>query len=141
MTLLKLGLVVLPLFAIAQAQPLNRLCIARDAPSYIESENAQLTALSRETLVNNQFGLFSLVYPALPGNGYPVHFDDEGIMHGSQFDGALWEIKDGDLLVKSNDGEISRVFVYDLKCNSLASDLKTGDQTVLMELAIIQPDT
>lgn len=139
MTLLKLGLCALPLFALAQTQPVDRLCVARDAPSYVESENAQLMVLSAEMLTNNRFGLFSLVYPVLPKNGYPVHFDDEGIMHGSQYDGSLWEISDGDLLVKSKNGTILRVFTYDHLCNSLTSDVNMGDQTVLMELAIVRP--
>lgn len=141
MTFLKLGFFVLPLFAIAQTQAVNRLCIARDAPSYVESENAQMTALSREILTKNRFGLFSLVYPVLPGNGYQVHFNDDGIIHGSQFDGILWEIKDGDLLLKSKNGAILRTFGYDHLCNSLASEVNVGDQTVLMELAIVRPAT
>jgi hypothetical protein len=141
MNFLTLSLFVLPLFAFAQTQPVSRFCIARDAPSYVESENAQMTTLTREILTKNQFGLFSLVYPAQPGNGYQVHFDDDGIMHGSQFGGALWELRDGDLLIKNENGAALRAFYYDHVCNSLISDVNVGDQTVLMELAIVRPAT
>ncbi|HKJ18737.1 MAG TPA: hypothetical protein VJ984_15390 [Xanthomonadales bacterium] len=129
---------VLPAVVFGDGQSLDRSCLANQAPAYDAQKNIELTALNRDMLVGNKFGLFSFVYPALPKNGYPIEFLEDGKIEAMQFGRSRWELIQGELHLTDDHG-VLQVFTYDSRCKSLTSPVRLSDQTVLMELAIVRP--
>ncbi|MBT8078771.1 MAG: hypothetical protein KJO31_09330 [Gammaproteobacteria bacterium] len=134
-------LLLLPFAATAEpdAQPLGSMCLARESATFDAAENARLASLSREILTTRQFGLFSFVYSIMPRDGYPLSFDADGTVQAMQFDGARWTLENRELQLWNANDEVFRTFRYNSRCNSLTSIVKMGDQSILMEIAIVVP--
>jgi len=129
---------VLPALVFGDGRSLDRSCLAREAPEFEEKKNIELNALNKNMLVGNKFGLFSLVYPVLPKNGYPVEFLADGEIEAMQFGRSRWELFQGELHLIDDQGLV-QVFTYDPRCKSLTSPVRLSDRTFLMELAIVRP--
>lgn len=130
---------LLPLSALPASQPVDSICLANQSANFDHAANAKMDALTQEILTTHPFGLFSLVYPIVPEDGFPLTFDADGTVHARQFDGARWTLDNGEVRLWNSSNEVFRTFRYSAKCNTLTSTAMADGQSILIEIAIVRP--
>ena len=125
---------------LGQVRPLGEACIAKHTP-YYSSSNTRLKTIDEKLLISHEFRVFSYIFPQLPANGYPITFEEGGRMGTGQHEGDGWRIQNNELHVLNQNGNVTSRYRFHSRCNSLASEVRIGDSTILMEIAIISENS
>ncbi|WP_395373639.1 hypothetical protein [Marinicella sp. W31] len=102
-------------------------------------KNRELRLLTDEMLVNNQFSLFSVIYPAMPSDGYPIVFNFNGQIGPGQLQGSEWKVQNKSLIINEKNTNES-IYTYNKKCNSLTNRIETDYAVINFEIAIIKSE-
>lgn len=94
--------------------------------------------LTSTLLTENEFRHASLVYPALPVEGYLIRFYRDGAVESENFPADVhWRI-DGEhtLLIETDAG--GHPYTYDARCGTLLREVPFGDGRVSMEIRLVE---
>ncbi len=88
------------------------------------SEEGRLNAAA---LTNNDWRLFSLIYPALPDTGYSIEFRSNNVVETDNLDGVkMWSLAtDGSLLLLGENTVVLYRFRFDSCQNALATVVRS----------------